>query len=80
MYHYSLLSLNTVVMGRVPDQEKGEQRSLQRIFWPKGPSEVVSKEDPDSLGTPWIQQGADERYTRNDMVTLIISQTNIDST
>jgi len=56
-------------MGCVPDQEKGEQRSLQRIFWPKGPSEVVPREDPDSLGTPWIQQGADEGYTRNYYLT-----------
>lgn len=47
-------------MGHVPDQEKGEQRTLQRIFWPKGPSVVMPKEDPDSLGTPWIQQVADE--------------------
>ena len=51
-------------MGHVPDQEKDEQRTLQRIFWPKGLSEVVPKEGPDSLETHWIQQAADEGYTR----------------
>ena len=64
IYCYSLLSLNIVAMGHVPDQEKGEQRTLQRIFWPKDPSEEVPKEDLDSLGTPWIQQVADDGYKR----------------
>jgi len=51
-------------MGHVPDPEKHDQRILQRIFWPKGPSEEVPKEDPDSLRTLWIQQAADNRDTR----------------
>ena len=51
-------------MGHVPDQEKGEQRTLQRIFWPKGLSEVVPKGVPHNLGTHWIQPAADEGYTR----------------
>lgn len=55
---YSPPFLNTVVMGHVPDQEKDEQRTLQRRFWLKDPSVVTPKEDPDNLGTPWIQQAA----------------------
>ena len=51
------------MMGHVLDQEMGEQRTLQRRFWPVDPSVVMTAEDPDNLPTHWFQQEArrDER-------------------
>ena len=53
-------------MEHAQDQEKGGQRSRQKIFWPKDPVVVELKEDPGSLGSTEIQEAAIDTRTKQD--------------
>ena len=66
MLGYSPLYPSTQVMEHAQDQEKGGQRSHQKIFWPKDPVVVELKEDPGSLGLTEIQEAAIDTRTKQD--------------